>query len=334
MTVLVTGGAGFIGSHVVRLLTARGDEVVIVDDLVTGLRARVPNVPLIHMDLADTDAQQVLEVVMRDHRVTRVIHFAGRKQVAESVARPAWYFQQNIASLANLIMAMENARVNQLVFSSSAAVYGASEGHALAEIEPLSPINPYGESKLIGEWLISNAVRSLGLRASSLRYFNVGGAGWPELGDSAVLNLVPMVMERLNAGLAPVIFGDDYDTADGTCIRDYVHVLDLAEAHLATLDSLRLGDARHDIYNVGTGLGSSVREMITEIIAISNVNVSPTILDRRVGDPAVVVADVRKIAQAIGWSTRFNTSDIIESAWDSNRVLNLATIRPELVVPR
>ena len=318
---LVTGGAGYIGSHVVRLLQERGDDVVVVDDLVTGDRNRIAGVPLAEMDLAQSSAPSMLETVMRAHNVDRVIHFAGRKQVGESVARPAWYFQQNVGSLANLLLAMEQVQVTQIVFSSSAAVYGTSEGAALREDTPRHPLNAYGETKLIGEWLLADAVGAFELRACSLRYFNVAGAGWPELGDTAALNLVPMVFERLDQGLAPLIFGDDYDTVDGTCVRDYIHVADLAEAHLAALDGLTGGSARHDAYNVGTGLGSSVREMVDEILRISGVDILPEIRKRRPGDPAIVVADPAAIFAALGWAARRGLVDIVQSAWDSHLLL-------------
>jgi len=321
VTVLVTGGAGYIGSHVVRLLRERGDDVVIVDDLVTGVRERVSGVPLVQMDMTHSDSPELLEAVMREHGVVKVIHFAGRKQVAESVKRPAWYYQQNLGSLANLLLAMESADVSHLVFSSSASVYGTSEGSALPEDTPQHPINAYGETKLVGEWLVANAVKALGIRAASLRYFNVAGAGWPELGDTAVLNLVPMVLERLDNGLAPLIFGDDYPTPDGTCVRDYIHVLDLAEAHLVTLDSLFTGKARHDVFNVGTGVGSSVRAMIEEILMVSGVDISPKVMDRRAGDPAVVVADPHAIVDGVGWSARSGLGEIVRSAWESHVLL-------------
>ena len=223
-------------------------------------------IPLVQMDLADSAVADELDAVFREHNIHAVIHFAARKQVDESVERPLWYFQQNLGSLTNILAAMERAQITSFVFSSSAAVYGMSEGSTLDELTPSMPINPYGETKLVGEWLVADAVISQGLRAASLRYFNVAGAGWPELGDTAVMNLVPMVFDKLDQGLAPIIFGGDYDTRDGSCIRDYVHVLDLAEAHLVTLDSLLEGEPRHHIYNVGTGVGASVKEMVTAII--------------------------------------------------------------------
>jgi UDP-glucose 4-epimerase len=244
--VLVTGGAGYIGSHVVRLLVQRGDDVVVVDDLSNGDPARIGDLPLYPLDLADPAVIPALGETMRRHDVEAVIHFAARKRVDESVVRPAWYYRQNVGSLANLLEAMEAEGVHRLVFSSSAAVYGATEGAAIAEDHATEPVNPYGATKLIGEQLVEAAARAFPVRGASLRYFNVAGAGWPELGDTAVLNLVPMVFERIDADASPLIFGDDYPTSDGTCVRDFVHVLDLAEAHLAILGHLERRRERRD----------------------------------------------------------------------------------------
>jgi UDP-glucose 4-epimerase len=317
VSILVTGGAGYIGAHVVRLLRQRSEEIVVVDDLITGDARRLDGLPVTQLDLADSSCIERVAQLMRDHAVTAVIHFAGRKQVAESVARPAWYFQQNIGSLANVVMAMELADVKELVFSSSAAVYGTTEGARISEDAATSPVNPYGESKLVGEHLIEAASHASGLRTASLRYFNVAGAGWPDLGDNAVLNLVPMVFDKLDQGARPLIFGDDYDTMDGTCVRDYIHVLDLAEAHLATLDSLRGADAGHSIYNVGTGLGTSVRDMVNEIIAVAGSTVEPEVRARRPGDPGWVVASPERIQRQLGWVAQRGIGEIVASAWSA-----------------
>lgn len=318
MSILVIGGAGYIGAHVVRLLLERGEEVVVVDDLSTGSRERVGEASLVELDVAGTGAQEALELVLRERGVTDVIHFAARKQVGESVARPAWYYQQNVGGLANVLAAMEAAGVGRMIFSSSAAVYGMPSVELVTEDTDCHPINPYGETKLVGEWLLADAERASGLRWTALRYFNVAGAGWPDLGDPAVLNLVPMVLDRLERGDRPKVFGDDYDTPDGTCIRDYIHVLDLAEAHLVAMDRLAGdGDLAEHVLNVGTGSGASVREVVDAIGAASGLDTTPEVEARRAGDPPRLVASADRIREVLGWEARHDLSDIISSAWEA-----------------
>lgn len=313
MRVLITGGSGYIGAHVCRLLVDAGHVPVIVDDLVNGLRERVSDLGLHEFDLAAAGAHARLASILRTERVDAVIHFAARKQVGESVARPLWYYRQNLGSLANVLSAMVEAGVERLVFSSSAAVYGDARG-SVDESALAAPVNPYGETKIAGEWLVSGAARAHGLKAVSLRYFNVAGAGWPELADRAVLNLVPMVLERLDDGLAPQIFGDDYPTADGTCVRDFVHVLDVAAAHIAALESLAATADPHRVYNVGTGRGASVREVV-EGIRARYPGARPPVIDApRAGDPASVVADVTRIEQDLSWRATRTLDEILDSA--------------------
>ncbi|MFJ7899371.1 UDP-glucose 4-epimerase GalE [Streptomyces sp. NPDC096198] len=318
MSWLVTGGAGYIGAHVVRALLEGGESVVVYDDLSTGSAGRVPaGTPLVVGSVLDADR---LTQAVRDHDVTGVVHIAAKKQVGESVEQPLHYYRENVTGLQTLLEVMADAGVYRLVFSSSAAVYGMPDVDLVTEDTPCAPMSPYGETKLIGEWLIAAAARAHGIRAASLRYFNVAGAGSPELSDAGVFNLIPMVFERLEAGEAPRIFGDDYATPDGTCVRDYIHVEDIATAHLAA--ARRLTDAPAGtslILNIGRGEGSSVREMVDLILKVTGLDVTPAVSERRPGDPARVVASADRIHQELGWSARHGLDDMIESAWQGWR---------------
>lgn len=315
MTVLVTGGAGYIGSHVVRLLQNRGEQVVVIDNLSNGIQERIGDAKLVEIDLAAEASVQTLKDTIKTHNVSAVIHFAARKQVGESVERPEWYYQQNVGGLANLLTAMRETDVNRLVFSSSAATYGMPDVPAVDEDILCQPINPYGETKLIGEWMVANAARAWGLRGANLRYFNVAGAGWPELADTAVANLVPIVFAAIRADQSPKVFGTDYATADGTCVRDYVHVLDLAEAHLSALSYLDRDQRPHATFNVGTGTGSSVFEVLEQVRKTTGINFEADLQPRRAGDPPFLAADVSRIKTTLGWSASRGLDEIIESAW-------------------
>lgn len=315
MRMVITGGAGYIGSHVAWALAERGVTVTIVDDLSAGRADRVSGLPLHRADLADPAQVAGLSRVLAG--ADGVIHFAARKSVGESVERPAWYHQQNVGSLANLLLAVEQADVGTVLFSSSAAVYGASEGYAITEDEPLRPINPYGATKVAGEQLLAETTATLGLHTASLRYFNAAGVGRPELADTAVTNLVPIVVGQLLAGQRPEIYGDDYPTPDGTCIRDYVHVLDLVDAHLATLDHLGVTPPGHEVFNVGTGTGSSVAEVIRAVAAAAGEQVDPIVVARRPGDPAVAVADPSRIRAVMGWTSQRTLTDIVGGVWQA-----------------
>lgn len=315
MSVLVTGGAGYIGSHVSRLLQQQGQKVVIADNLSSGLVSRIDDATLVNLELSSADSVAELVSAIKEHGVTKVIHLAAQKQVGVSVQEPEWYYQQNITGLANLLSAMRQTNVTQIVFSSSAATYGMPDVDLVNEDVLCSPINPYGQTKLIGEWMIANAGVAWGLRGASLRYFNVAGTGWPELADTAVMNLVPIVFAAIKAGLAPKVFGTDYQTPDGSCIRDYVHVLDLAEAHISALEYLDRDDRPHSVFNVGTGTGSSVLEVLAEIKRVSGIDFEIDVVSRRAGDPPALSADVSRIHQTLGWSAKRGLKEIVESAW-------------------
>ncbi|MFI8202222.1 UDP-glucose 4-epimerase GalE [Streptomyces sp. NPDC085937] len=316
---MITGGAGFIGAHVVRAMTEGGQKVVVYDDLSTGSRDRVPaGVPLVVGSVLDGPR---LEAALREHGVTGVVHIAAKKQVGESVERPLYYYRENVTGLQTLLEAMKAAGVDRMVFSSSAAVYGMPDVDLVTEETDCRPMSPYGETKLVGEWLINAASRAYGIRSASLRYFNVAGAATPEMSDSGVFNLIPMVFERLEAGEAPRIFGDDYATPDGTCVRDYIHVEDIASAHLAAAVRLEEAPAGTALtVNIGRGEGSSVREMVDRILKITGQqDVAPVVTERRPGDPARVVASADRARTELGWSARFGLDDMIDSAWQGWR---------------
>ncbi|GHA10612.1 UDP-glucose 4-epimerase GalE [Streptomyces echinoruber] len=313
MTWLITGGAGYIGAHVVRAMTQAGERTVVYDDLSTGIAERLPaDVPLVVGSILDAD---LLARTLTGHDVTGVVHLAAKKQVGESVERPLLYYRHNVEGLRTLLQAVTDAGVGAFVFSSSAAVYGTPDVELVTEETPCAPINPYGETKLAGEWLVRATGRATGLATACLRYFNVAGAAAPELADIGVFNLVPMVFERLTRRQAPQIFGDDYPTPDGTCIRDYIHVVDLAEAHVAAARALT-SPGRHLTLNVGRGEGVSVREMIDRITAVTGHDLPPAVTARRPGDPPRVVASADRITTELGWKARHDIHDMITSAWE------------------
>ncbi|MFF9910409.1 UDP-glucose 4-epimerase GalE [Streptomyces sp. NPDC013457] len=317
MTYLITGGAGYIGSHVVRAMTQAGERVVVLDDLSTGYAARVPEgVPLVVGSTLDRD---VLDRTIAEHGVTGVVHLAAKKQVGESVEQPLHYYRENVLGLTVLLEAVAAGGVRNFLFSSSAAVYGMPDVDLVTEETPCLPLSPYGETKLAGEWLVRAAGKAHGISTACLRYFNVAGAATPELADTGVFNLVPMVFERLDAGEAPRIFGDDYATPDGTCVRDYIHVEDLADAHLVAARKLAewaaAGEPRDLTVNIGRGEGVSVTEMIDLINEITGHSGTPLVTPRRPGDPARVVASADRIAAELGWKARHDVRDMIDSAW-------------------
>ena len=313
MTWLVTGGAGYIGAHVVRALVRDGASVVVLDDLSTGDASRVePRAALVAGSVLD---RALVRSVLHEHAVTGVVHIAAKKQVGESVADPLLYYRENVEGLISLLEGCREAGVDQFVFSSSAATYGLPDVDLVHEDTPGVPLSPYGETKLVGEWLLRDCATAYGLRAMSLRYFNVAGAEFPELGDPGVFNLVPLVFRALSAGERPKVFGGDYPTPDGTCIRDYVHVADIADAHLAAARALESG-APGATYNIGRGEGSSVMDVLRVVAEVTGRDVDPEVVERRPGDPARVVAAVDRIREKLGFTATRDLEDMVRSAWD------------------
>ncbi len=316
MKLLVTGGAGYIGSHVVRAAEAAGHSCVVVDNLSTGLPKRI-SCPVVELDLASPDAVAQLVRLMKEHGFDSVIHLAARKQVGESVEKPEEYFLDNLGGLGNLLLAMREVGLKSLVFSSSAATYGMPDVDKVTEDYPGVPINPYGQTKLIGEQMVQNA-KVWGLKGVNLRYFNVAGAGAKDLADTAALNLIPIAINAIKAGKAPIVFGTDYPTPDGSCIRDYLHVEDLALAHLAAVEYLVGEGQQFSTFNVGTGVGASVIEVLAALKVASGIDFEIALGERRAGDPPRLVGDVSRIDKVLGFRTRHNLASIVQSAWDAN----------------
>lgn len=316
MRLLITGGAGYIGSHVAREATLAGHECVVIDNLSTGDQDRVSG-DFHDIDLATPEAPAKLKVLFAANRFDSVIHLAARKQVGESVEKPEEYYRDNIAGMANLILAMRESNHKSLVFSSSAATYGFPDAAVIDENVTPKPINPYGETKLIGEWMVENA-KVWGLRGVNLRYFNVAGCGYPELNDTAALNLIPILIHAVKAGKPAMVFGEDYPTPDGSCIRDYVHVSDLALAHLAAVDYLQREEREYSTFNVGTGVGASVFEVVSALKQASGVDFEVVVAERRAGDPPRLVADVSRITNTLGFRATKGLKEIVESAWQAS----------------
>ena len=316
MSWLVTGGAGYIGSHVVRSLQAAGFEPVVVDSMSSGVRSFVPEeVPFYQLSILQTEK---LVEIMKRHEVTGVIHLAGYKYAGESVKHPLLAFEQNATGTAHLLEAMATARVHNMVFSSSAAVYGTPAEDVVTEATGTFPESPYGQSKLVGEWMIRDQAVATGLKHTSLRYFNVVGSGSAELYDASPHNLFPLVFQALNAGKSPKIFGTDYGTPDGTCVRDYVHVADLALAHVEAARKLEAGEALEPVYNLGSGDGVSVRQIMDAVAEVTGIGFTAIEEARRPGDPARIVADGKLAARDLDWRMRHSLAQMVHSAWEAS----------------
>ena len=316
MTVLVTGGCGYIGAHVVHALHQAGEKVVVVDDLSYGKPTRIEGSRLYGMDIAAPGAGERLAEIMKAEGVDSVIHFAARKQVGESVEKPLWYYQQNLNGMLNVLIGMRDSGAKKLVFSSSAATYGVPPVDVVPEdVVPMLPINPYGQTKLFGEWMARACEQPFGIRFCALRYFNVAGCGPVELEDPAILNLIPMLFDRLKKGKAPAIFGDDYPTPDGTCVRDYIHVCDLASGHVAALNWMN-GKTGVEIFNLGTGTGTSVLEVVAAFSKACGKELPYVIRERRAGDIAANWCDASKAERMMGWKAQYDIADMCRDSWN------------------
>ena len=315
MSVLVTGGAGYIGSHTVRQLRKRGDEVVVLDSLEFGHRDAVADTPLVVGDIADYDL--VAETISR-HHVDSVVHFAAYKAAGESFENPGRYFINNVGGTARLLEAAYRHGVAHFVFSSTCAVYGTPAETPVSEDAPVHPESPYGESKALVERMLHWYDVSLRMRSVSLRYFNAAGAAMDgSLGEdwTVTMNLVPVAMKALLGKSPPLrVFGTDYPTPDGTAIRDYIHVDDLADAHLRALDYLAAGGSTTAL-NLGTGVGSSVRQVLAAAERAAGRPVPAEDAPRRPGDPVALWADNTRAREVLGWQARYGLDEIVASAW-------------------
>lgn len=313
--ILVTGGAGYIGSHTRYFLEKRGHSVIVVDNLSNGYRDAVPEKILRVMDVRETDK---LGQLLADEKIEAVIHFAAFIAVGESTQVPERYFANNVGGSLSLCEAMVGAGVQHIVFSSTAAVYGIPRHVPIVEDEPSAPINPYGESKAIVETILDWMDRYRNLRGIRLRYFNACGAE-PQAGlgerHNPETHLIPLILRAIQTGKPVTLFGEDYPTPDGTCIRDYIHVADLAEAHILALEHLMNG-GKSDAFNVGTGTGHSVKEVVDAVERVTGKPVPRVIGPRREGDPPSLVADSRKLQSTLGWHPqRADLDRIVADAW-------------------
>jgi UDP-glucose 4-epimerase len=315
MTWLVTGGAGYIGAHVVRAFGEVGLPAVVLDDLSSGHREFVPDeVPFVEGSILDTG---LLASTLREHEVEGVMHIAAFKYAGVSVQRPLHTYEQNVTGTLSVLRAMQETGVDKVVFSSSAATYGTPDVDTVTEETETRPESPYGESKLVGEWLLRDQATATGLRHTSMRYFNVVGSGTPEIYDTSPHNLFPLVIEALLAGRTPQIYGDDYPTPDGTCVRDYVHVADLAVSHVAAAEALAAGTTLERVYNLGSGDGLSVRQIMDAMARVTGIDFEPEIRERRPGDPARIVAAGDLAARDLKWDMRHSVDEMVASAWEA-----------------
>jgi UDP-glucose 4-epimerase len=311
--ILVVGGAGYIGAHVAYLLQENGYGVRIYDDFSNGLKSRIEGK---FSDVVIGDVLDRQALVSACEGIDAVIHLAAKKAVGESVDNPLKYYENNVGGTLNLLAAMSLKGVKKIVFSSTAAVYAPSEKLSITESDLTEPLSPYGQTKLLSEKLISAVAKAEDLSSISFRYFNVVGALRDEFADNSKDNLVPKVFAALKAGKNPEIYGSDYPTKDGSCIRDYIHISDLAKAHLVAVEKV-FSTKVDEVYNVGSGSGYSVTEMINQIAESIGKAITPTLSPRRPGDTAQLIASIAKIERDLGWKPERSLKEMIDSAWQA-----------------
>ncbi|GAB4082580.1 NAD-dependent epimerase/dehydratase family protein [Modestobacter muralis] len=310
MSWLVTGGAGYVGAHVVHALAATGAQVVVLDDLSTGDAGRLDALPAVPVVVGSVRDRGLVRRVLREHAVQGVVHLAAREQAEESGADPLTAWTENVEGLVALLEGCRAKGVSRFVLTSSTAVYGEPDTEPLTEEAPCRPLSPYGRTKLAGEWLLRDCAAAYGLAAVSLRLSDVAGAADPRLGDTSTAHLLPRVFTALDAG-TPVV-------ADPSVVRDHVHVADVVEAHLAAVRALE-GDSPGGTYNVGTGRGTSVLDVLRVVAEVTGGDSTPELSGRRPEEPARVVPDVGRIGRELGWRARHDLHDVVASAWTAWR---------------
>lgn len=310
---MVTGGAGYIGAHVARRLLESGREVVVVDDLSTGFASFVPpGATFVERRIHDLTAEDL-------RGVDGVVHLAALKYAGLSVQEPLRFYRNNVDGMAALLEAMVAAGVDRLVYSGSCSVYGTPAAEHVDEDTPIGPESPYGETKLLGEWLARDVAAVHPLRYTSLRYFNVVGSAYPDVYDASPHNLFPILFRDIDAGVSPRVNGTDYPTPDGSCVRDYIDVGDLADAHVLAADRLDAGEALRPAFNIGTGTGASVLQVIDAVRRVLGIDLAVDIGPRRAGDPARIIADGTRARDELGWTPTAERDDMVRDAWASWR---------------
>ena len=333
-TWLLTGGAGYIGAHVARALRSAGHPVVLLDDLSTGSVDRVGDLPLVEASVLDSPEATAARLL--EHQVTGIVHLAARKSVPESLLKPHWYYEINVVGTLRLMEAAVLAGVTQLIYSSTAAVYGTAPERPITEDDATDPANPYGESKLAAEWIVRRMAETSGMSWTALRYFNAAGCADGIRGDGTAPNLIPRAISHVMHGDPVPVFGGDWPTPDGSSVRDYVHVEDIAEAHCAAVRHMENSGRGAGVLNVGRGCGVSVHDVLETIARLSGRSVKMVITGRRPGDVPAVVADASRIATRLGWSARHDLDSMVGSsiaAWLSSHPPARPALRERIVEP-